>query len=187
MTDLTIIAPVTTDAITTTDSGAQPSEGQTRIEIFSDGSCIGNPGHGGYGIVILRRNAGGGIVKRGEVSGFAPENTTNIRMEMTAACVALESLGAPTDEPITVFCDANLIPNAMNDWLAKWRANGWKKGDGNAPDNRDLWERLERAAAGRNVVFVWVRGHNGSVHNERADRLARAAARKAEKLGVGAL
>lgn len=181
----TELNPAIAERITTTASGGQPHESQTRIEIFTDGSCIGNPGYGGYGIVLLRLNARGEIVKRYEALGFAPEITTNIRMEMTAACFALESLGRATDEPITVACDANLIPNAMNDWLAKWKANGWKKAKNKPVENRDLWERLEAAAAGRNVAFTWVRGHNGAEHNERADKLAYAAARKAEKKITG--
>jgi ribonuclease HI len=166
-------------------SGAQPSEGQTRISIYSDGSSIGNPGYGGYGVVILRLDASGEVIKRREISGSADEITTNIRMEMTAVCVAIESLGSVTDELITVHCDANLIPNAMNLWLPNWKARGWRKGDGKRVENADLWERLERAAEGRNVLWAWVRGHNGSVHNERADRLAYRAARMAETKATG--
>ncbi len=77
--------------------------------------------------------------------------------------------------------DANLIPNAMNGWLAGWQAKGWKKSDGSSPENPDIWDRLEAAASGRNVEWQWVRGHRGSEFNERADRLAHAGARKAEK------
>lgn len=166
-----------------TISGAQPQVGQTRIEIYTDGSCIGNPGPGGYGGFILRLDARDTIHRQREVSGY-DLMTTNIRMEMTAAAVALESLGRVTDEPITLFCDANLIPNAMNGWLAKWKAKDWRKSDGKIPENRDLWERLELAAAGRNVTWSWVRGHNGHEHNERADQLAYAQARKAERLSA---
>jgi ribonuclease HI len=162
-----------------TTNGAQPYNGQTRTEIFTDGSCIGNPGHGGYGIVTLRLDGNDTILKRREASGYELE-TTNIRMEMTAACVALESLGRVTAEPIWLFCDANLIPNGMNEWLANWKAKGWKKSGGKDVVNRDLWERLETAAKGRNVKWCWVRGHDGAEHNERADKLAYAASRKAE-------
>ena len=169
-----------TSMISTTRD-AQPHSSQTRIEIYTDGSSIGNPGPGGYGIVTLRRAADGSILKERERSGCVAEPTTNIRMEMTAACVALEQLGTPTDESVTVFCDLNLIPNALNGWLANWKAKGWKKSDGTAPPNRDLWDRLEAATEGRNVAFVWVRGHNGAQYNERADKLAYRAARKSEK------
>lgn len=170
---------------TPTACGAQPLESQTRIEIFTDGSCIGNPGYGGFGFVLLRKDASGKIINTLERNGHAAEITTNVRMELTAACAALEALGRVTAEPITMFCDANLIPNAMNTWLAKWKAKDWKKSDGKPVENRDLWERLERAAEGRTVTWQWVRGHNGTEHNERADRLAYAASRKAEKLIMG--
>jgi len=166
-------------------SDDQPAKGQTRIEIYTDGSCIGNPGYGGYGVVILRKDAEGATLKRRERSGHAAAMTTNIRMEMTGACVGLESIGVPTEEPITVFCDAILIPDAMNGWLAKWKANGWRKANGKAVENVDLWDRLEQAAAGRNVTFAWVRGHNGAEHNERADKLAYAAARRGEAKATG--
>lgn len=168
------------------ESGAQPSEGQTRIAIFTDGSSVGNPGHGGYGIVILRLSVTGEVLKQRELSGSAAEITTNIRMEMTAVCVALEALGIVTDEPIIVHCDANLIPNAMNTWLPNWKAKGWRKGDGKPVENTDLWQRLERAAEGRNVTWEWVRGHNGTEHNEVADKLAYRAARRAEAKATGA-
>lgn len=174
-----------TEQTNTQPRGASPFLSRThdtQIEIYTDGSCIGNPGFGGYGIVTLRLSPDGNIQKRAEASGFAKELTTNIRMEMTAACVALERLGAKTDEPITVLCDADLIPKAMNDWLANWKVNGWQTSGKKPVANRDLWERLETTAEGRNVAFKWIRGHNGSEHNERADRLAYRASRKAEEL-----
>ncbi|EKD98458.1 MAG: Ribonuclease H [uncultured bacterium] len=176
--------PAIAGQIDTTRSGDQPLVSQTRIEIYTDGSCIGNPGHGGWGAVILRKDAADKIIKKIEISGMDP-STTNIRMEMTAACAALEYLGQITEEPITLFCDANLIPNAMNGWLANWKAKGGKKAGGGVVRNPDLWERLERAAEGRNVTWAWVRGHNGSEFNERADRLAYAGSRKAEKIIKG--
>jgi ribonuclease HI len=168
----------------TPTSGDQPHTGQTRIEIFTDGSCIGNPGHGGYGFVLLRKDADGRVIKTLEGIGYDLA-TTNIRMEMTAVCAALETLGRVTEEAITVSCDANLIPNAMNTWLAQWKAKGWRKSGGKPAENRDLWERLERSAEGRNVTWQWVRGHNGTEYNERADRLAYAGSRRAEKIIMG--
>ena len=163
----------------TTRSGAQPQMSQTRIEIYPDGSCIGNPGPGGWGAVILRKDASGKIIKKMEISGM-DTSTTNIRMEMTAVRGALDFLGKVTEEPITVFCDANLIPNAFNGWLENWKAKDWKTSKGKPVENRDLWEHLEGGAAGRTVTWAWVRGHNGNEHNERADKLAYAQARKAE-------
>jgi len=175
------ITTTTEDQTTQTLAGDQPPASQTRIEIYTDGSCIGNPGHGGYGFVILRKDASGKIINIHEHSGSEVAETTNNRMEMTAACAALESLGWVTVEPITLFCDASLIPNAMNGWLPSWKAKGWKKSDGKPVMNRDLWERLEDAASGRNVTWTWVRGHNGSEFNERADRLAYVGSREAER------
>lgn len=158
---------------------------QTNIEIFSDGSCIGNPGPGGWGAVTIWRAVNtGAVMKRAEASGCSPCHTTNVRMEMTAVCHALESLGAPTSQPITVRSDAKLIPNAMNAWLDNWKAKGWRKSDGKPVENRGLWERIERAAAGRDVTWAWVRGHSGCEFNDRADRLAYAASRKAERIGA---
>lgn len=179
MTDDTT-TPAIAEPTTPTACSAQPFEGQTRIEIYPDGSCIGNPGDGGYGIVILRKDAGGQIIRTLEKSGWSTEVTTNNRMEITAACVALEALGSVTDEPITLFCDANAIPNAMNGWMEKWRARGWRTSSGKPVSNADLWQRLERAAEGRNVTWDWVRGHSGNAHNECADKLAYAAAERAE-------
>ena len=176
--------PAIAGQVDTTRSGDQPQVSQTRVEMFTDGSCIGNPGHGGWGVVILRKDASGKIVKRATLRGH-DLRTTNNRMEMTAVCAALEAMGRVTDEPVTVFCDASLIPNAMNAWLEKWKAKGLRKAGGGAVENRDLWERLEAAAAGRNVTWAWVRGHNGTDHNEEADKLAYTAARKAEKLVMG--
>lgn len=164
----------------------QPPQGQTSVHIFSDGSCIGNPGPGGWGAVILWRDCHSGeILRRDERYGPAKDLTTNVRMEMTAVCCALESLGVPTADSVTVYCDANLIPNAMNTWLAKWKSKAWRKSDGKPVENRDLWERIEQAATARNITWAWVRGHNGCEHNERADRLAYSASRMAENAGIG--
>lgn len=177
----TTMSAANADPITTlTNSGAQPAQGPTRIEIFTDGSCIGNPGHGGWGAIILRKDTSSAIIKVIERSGWEAM-TTNNRMEMTAACAALESLGSVTNEPIFLFCDATIIPNAMNEWLKKWKAGGWKKANKKPVENRDLWGRMERAAEGRDVTWAWVRGHNGDQYNERADKLAYRAAREAER------
>jgi ribonuclease HI len=163
----------------------KPIEAPTHIEIYTDGSCIGNPGYGGYGMVTLRKDKNGAILKKLERKEYTTNITTNVRMEMTAVCAALENLGSVTAEPITLFCDANLIPNAMNVWLTGWKAKGWRKSNGKPVENRDLWERLDRAAEGRKVTWKWVRGHSGAEHNELADRLAYAASREAEKIVTG--
>ncbi|WP_085785816.1 ribonuclease H family protein [Ketogulonicigenium robustum] len=169
--------------ITTRDD--QPVQSQTRIEIYTDGSCIGNPSRfAGYGAVLLRLDAADNIINRREISGRADGETTNIRMEMTAVCVALEAINPNSAEPITVLSDADIISKAMNGWLAKWKLAGWRKANGKPVENRDLWERLDKAVSGRSVTFKWVRGHNGTEHNERADALAHRQARKAERLAA---
>lgn len=169
-------------------SGAQPVAEQptspTRIEIYTDGSSIGNPGPGGYGGVLVRKDQAGTIIRQAEFWGASPVITTNIRMEMTAALRGLQKVGTKTAEPITVLCDCNLIPRGMNEWLPGWKAKGWRKGNGRQVENRDLWEKLIAEAEGRNVTWQWIRGHNGAALNERADRLAYHGARKAERQGV---
>ncbi len=164
--------------------GDHPDIGQTRIEIYTDGSAIGNPGPGGYGGILIRREAQGEILKDAEFWGPSLSTTTNIRMEMTAALEGLRRLGAKTAEPITVLCDCNLIPNAMNQWLPGWKAKGWRTGKGKQVENQDLWIKLEAEAKGRNVTWQWVRGHNGTAMSERADRLAYRGARRAERLAT---
>lgn len=151
----------------------------THIEIYTDGSCIGNPGYGGHAFVMLRINGLGEILKQEERSKSVREITTNIRMEMTACCEALEALGCVTDESITLYADLQLISNTMSRDLKTWKAKGWKLASGKTPKNLDLWLRLEAATEGRNVTFAHVKGHSGILHNERADGLANAAARSA--------
>lgn len=168
------------NAINKTHAEDQPVKSQTHVEIFTDGSCIGNPGFGGYAAILMRKDQAGTVIKRRAISGSADATTTNNRMEITAVCEALEALGTPKPEPICVFCDATLIPSAMNGWMDKWKTNGWTKAKRQPVENVDLWKRLEKAAEGRRVTFKWIRGHNGTEHNEEADRLAYAAARKAE-------
>lgn len=159
----------------------QPMDSQTCIEIYTDGSSIGNPGPGGYGGVLVRRNASGSIIKELEFSGASQARTTNIRMEMTAAIMGLRKIGSKSSEPITVLCDCDLIPKGMNLWLAGWKAKGWRTARGKQVENQDLWIKLEAEAQGRHVTWQWVRGHNGTNLNDRADVLAYQAARRAER------
>ena len=158
----------------------QIEEAPTQIEIFSHGSCIGNPGSGGWGYNIHRSTREGTIIKRSEGKGQARQ-TTNIQTEITAACEALQKLGRVTDEPILVYSNLKLISDVMNERLAGWKANGWKKDNGKAVKNRDLWERLESAAAGRTIDWKWLPRDHSSAHSERAKQLATDAARRAEK------
>jgi len=146
------------------------SERET-IRIYSDGGCLGNPGPGGYGAVLLYGD------HRKELSG-GYRLTTNNRMELMGAIAALEALKAPSK--VILHSDSQYVVNAVEKgWARKWRRNGWRKPDKQMAMNPDLWERLLDLCDLHDVRFVWVRGHNGDVENERCDALAnRESARK---------
>jgi ribonuclease HI len=152
---------------------AEPAE----VEIFADGACSGNPGPGGWGAILRWR----GIEK--ELSGFDPA-TTNNRMELTAAIMALEALKRPSR--VRLSSDSQYLRDGITKWIHGWKARGWRTADKQAVKNVDLWQRLEAAAARHGVSWEWVRGHAGHPENERADALARAAiaeARRAKRAG----
>ncbi len=138
----------------------------TRVEIFSDGACSGNPGPGGWG-AILRSGK-----HEKEISGGEP-STTNNRMELTAAIRALEALKNPST--VTITTDSRYVMDGITRWLPKWKKNGWRTSDKSAVKNDDLWRALDAAAARHQVHWKWVAGHSGHPENERADALARAA------------
>ena len=138
-----------------------------QIEVHTDGACLGNPGPGGWA-ALLRW----GEVER-ELSGGEPD-TTNNRMEMMAAIVALEALREPCNVILTT--DSQYVRQGILDWLANWIRRGWKTAGGDPVKNRDLWERLQAAAAPHAVDWRWVKGHSGHPENERVDQLARTAA-----------
>ena len=137
-----------------------------KVEIFCDGACSGNPGPGGYG-AILRY---GGHEK--ELSG-AEGDTTNNRMELTGAITALESLKRPCRVVITT--DSQYLVKGMREWIDGWVKKGWKNSKKEPVLNRDLWERLLGLAKIHQIEWVWVRGHDGHLENERCDELARKA------------
>ncbi len=141
----------------------------TKIEIFCDGACSGNPGVGGWGSV-LRWNG-----HEKELSGAAGE-TTNNRMELTAAIEALASLKRPCDVVLTT--DSQYLAKGMTEWIAGWQKRGWVNSKKEPVLNRDLWERLLELAKIHEIEWVWVRGHNGHPENERCDELARKAIEK---------
>lgn len=134
------------------------------VEIFCDGACSGNPGPGGYG-AILRY---GGHVK--ELSGGSKE-TTNNRMEMTAAIEALRQLTRPCQVVITT--DSQYLVKGMTEWIAGWQRKGWRNSKKEPVLNKDLWEILLSLTKPHSVQWKWVRGHAGHVENERCDQLAR--------------
>ncbi|HEY5791171.1 MAG TPA: ribonuclease HI [Gammaproteobacteria bacterium] len=133
------------------------------VEIFTDGACRGNPGPGGWGVVL---RSGG---HERELSG-AEAQTTNNRMELTAAIEALRALKRACRVELTT--DSQYVRQGITAWLPNWRKRDWKTSDRKPVKNVDLWQALEREAARHQVSWHWVRGHSGHAENERADRLA---------------
>jgi ribonuclease HI len=138
----------------------------TRVDIWTDGACSGNPGPGGWG-AILRKEA----VEK-ELSGAEPA-TTNNRMELMAAIVALEALTRPCE--VAVHIDSQYVRQGITQWIHGWKRNGWKTADKKPVKNEDLWRRLDAASARHAIAWHWVKGHAGDPMNERADALARGA------------
>ncbi len=138
----------------------------TRIEIFTDGACSGNPGPGGWA-AILRAGS-----HEKEISGGEPL-TTNNRMEMQAAINALSALRQPSQ--VVLYTDSRYLLDGITQWLPRWKARGWKTADNKAVKNEDLWRALDTQTQRHRVEWRWVRGHSDHVENERADVLARAA------------
>ena len=134
------------------------------VDISTDGACRGNPGRGGWGAILVYEG------HEKELSGGEPQ-TTNNRMELTAAIVALEALREPCE--VTLYSDSKyMIDSITKGWAVSWRARGWKKGDKSPALNPDLWEKLLNLLEKHKVDFIWVRGHNGHAYNERCDALA---------------
>ncbi len=133
------------------------------VEIFTDGACRGNPGPGGWG-VLLRHSGREKTLHGGEAA------TTNNRMEMMAAIMGLESLTRPCKVVLTT--DSKYVLKGITEWLANWKRRGWKTADKKPVKNEDLWRRLDAAVARHQVEWHWVRGHTGHEENERVDALA---------------
>lgn len=141
-----------------------------RIVAHTDGACSGNPGPGGWG-VLLQAFDGETLLRERELSGGEAE-TTNNRMELLAAISALETLARPSE--ITIVTDSAYVKNGVTGWIHGWKRNGWKTADRKPVKNIDLWQRLDAAQARHEVRWEWTRGHAGHPENERADELARA-------------
>jgi ribonuclease HI len=142
------------------------------VEIFSDGACSGNPGVGGFGAVLRAGK------KEMEVSG-SEGRTTNNRMELMSVISALETLKVPCRVRVTT--DSSYVVKGMNDWIRDWIRRGWKNSQKKDVMNRDLWERLLKAAEPHEIEWCWVKGHSGHAENERCDRLACREIRKYRK------
>lgn len=141
----------------------------SRVEVATDGACLGNPGPGGWA-ALLRH----GTSER-ELVGGEPL-TTNNRMELMAAIAALEALRRPCE--VLLHTDSQYVLKGLNEWLPGWVRRGWRTAAGEPVKNQDLWQRLHAASTGHRIEWVWVRGHSGHADNERVDRLAREAAER---------
>ncbi len=137
------------------------------VLIHTDGACLGNPGPGGWGVLLSYRG------KDSELAG-GEADTTNNRMELMAAIMALEALKRPCT--VRLRTDSQYVRQGITEWMPRWIARNWRTAGGDAVKNRDLWERLNQAAARHTIAWEWVRGHAGDAGNERVDQLAREAA-----------
>lgn len=140
------------------------------VDIYTDGSCLNNPGPGGWGAVLVYKEL------EKEISGGEPE-TTNNRMELTAAIRALSALKMPCE--VTLTTDSKYLCDGLGKgWAVSWKKKGWRKADNSPALNPDLWEELLNLCEIHTVKLVWVKGHAGHPYNERCDELAQACARK---------
>lgn len=146
------------------------------VAIFTDGACLGNPGPGGW--AALLRSAG----KEKMLSG-GEEHTTNNRMELLAAIMALEALKRHCRVSLTT--DSRYVMQGIEQWLPGWRAKGWRTAAGKPVKNQDLWQRLSSAVDAHKVDWFWVKGHAGHAENERVDKAARAQAEQYKAATVG--
>jgi len=133
------------------------------VEIYTDGACRGNPGPGGWGVVLRHKD------REKTLYGGEP-HTTNNRMELMAAIAGLEALKRSSKVALTT--DSQYVKRGITEWIAEWKRRGWKTADRKPVKNIDLWQRLDAVVVKHEVRWHWVRGHTGHVHNERADALA---------------
>jgi len=145
-----------------------------KVKIYTDGSARGNPnGPGGYGCVIHYIDNNGELHKREYSQGYV--KTTNNRMELMAAIIGLEALTHPCE--VEIYSDSKYVVDAFNQkWIDSWIAKGWKRGKNKPVKNIDLWQRFLKAKEKHQVDFIWVKGHDGHIENERCDYLATSAA-----------
>ena len=135
------------------------------ITIYTDGACSGNPGIGGWGVVIIESNKNNIFLNGGN------DNTTNNRMELTAAIEALKYF--EEKQTITLITDSKYVKEGIQSWIQNWKTNGWKTASKKPVKNKELWIELDELIATHNIAWEWVKGHAGNIHNEKADYLAR--------------
>lgn len=144
------------------------------LEIYTDGACLGNPGRGGWGAILIWQD------QEKELSG-GEANTTNNRMELMAAIKALEAVKRPV--PIRLVSDSTYLRDGITKWINGWRKNGWKTANKTPVANQDLWQRLDELNQSHDISWEWVKGHSGHPMNERCDDMAR---QEAERLPLNA-
>ena len=137
-----------------------------QVEIYTDGSCLGNPGPGGFGAILRYKQH-----EKEFSAGF--RLTTNNRMEMMAAIKALEAIKPGYRGDVTLWTDSTYVLKGITEWIHGWKKRGWKKSDKKPVINKDLWQQLDALNAERDITWKWVKGHAGVEGNERADELAR--------------
>ena len=140
-----------------------------KLYAYTDGACSGNPGPGGWGVLLLAKQDDN-IIKTRSLSGGAAE-TTNNQMELTAAIMALEALDKPSK--ITIVTDSSYVKDGITKWIFGWKKNGWKTSAKKAVKNEELWKLLEKATKQHDINWEWIKGHAGHIENEQADELAR--------------
>ena len=139
------------------------------VQLITDGACLGNPGPGGWAAIVRYQSRGT------ELFGSEPE-TTNNRMELTAAIRGLNALREPCH--VEVITDSEYVKNGVTVWIHNWKRNGWKNASKQPVKNQDLWQQLDEAASRHTTRWVWTKGHSGHADNNRADELATRAARE---------
>ncbi len=137
------------------------------IEIYTDGSCLGNPGRGGWGAILLYKN------HQKEISGNMADSTNN-QMELKAVIEALKQIKKPLK--IIIHTDSQYVKNGITTWIVNWKKNGWKTADKKPVKNAELWRELDKLVTNHQIEWRWVRAHNGNKYNELVDQLARTAA-----------
>lgn len=140
----------------------------SEIKIYTDGACLGNPGRGGWGAIIINED------KEEKISGKV-ENTTNNRMELLAVISALKYV---KKNSLEVFTDSKYVKNGIEQWIHNWKKNGWKTSNKKEVKNIDLWMELDELQSGKDIIWNWVKGHSDNKYNNLVDELARNAANK---------
>lgn len=143
------------------------------VQLYTDGSCLGNPGPGGYGALLIYNGH-----KKELSQGF--KNTTNNRMELLAVIEGLKALSQPCKIDLTT--DSNYVKDGITKWIKNWKKNGWKTASKQPVKNVDLWKKLDDAVQSHDISWHWVKGHSGHPENELVDDLARAAAESSDLL-----